>query len=213
MNGYTGFKFGEAKPYSPFSGGGSTFTGAKPPAYLSGLASFASPEEWETQGTAFIQNPQMLEKRMQLSQLGRQNQFEMAAMGDPIQAGQRAYTLGRESEEFNRLKMSAEAKRLQDQMAFQPQMEAIRSGIMSRMAGSLGISLPQASRPYQSGTGYNPTRMSGFSPNYSTSQQQQRPPSMGALSTMSGGPQPAGGLMGGQPSWMQSYQPPQFPRY
>jgi hypothetical protein len=91
-------------------------------------------------------------------------------MGNPTQARQRSYTLGREAEELGRLKMAEEGSRLQSQMAFQPQMDALRGGIMGRMAGRLGVQLPQMGQSYQSGTGYTP-------------------------------------------SWMQSYQPPQFPRY
>lgn len=159
MRGYTGFKFGEAMPYSSFGSGGSTFTSARPPSYLGGLSDLASSQEWMTQGTAFIQNPQMLEKRAQLEQAGKKRQFEMAAMGDPMEAGRRAYELGKLREEQEKQKLSS-------QMAFQPQMDAIRGGIMGRMAGRLGINLPQPSQQYSS-----------------------------------------------TPSWMQSYQPPQFPRY
>lgn len=82
---------------------------------------------------------------------GQQNEF------------QRAYAFGREEEELGRLRMAAEGRRLQSQMAAQPQMEAIRSGIMGRMAGRLGVSVPSGGpQPYSSGTGYTPS----WSPNY-----------------------------------------------
>jgi len=136
--------------------GGSTFSGATPPSYLSRLSSLASPEEWKTQGTAFIQNPQLLESRAKQEQLGRQRQFETASMGDPTQAGKRAYEMGLRTEELERLRMASEQQKLQSQMAFQPQMEAIRGGIMSRMAGNLGVTLP-------------PPSMGGYSSSYSPS--------------------------------------------
>jgi hypothetical protein len=169
MKGYTGFKFGEAGPSNPFSGGGSTFTGATPPSYLSGLSGLASPEEWKTQGTAFIQNPQMLQNRANMEQLGRQYEFDKSKMefdklkmGDLTQAGQRAYTLGREEDELGRLRMAAEGIRLQSQMAFQPQMDAIRGGIMGRMAGNLGVGMSKPQTSYSSGTGYTPSWMRSY---------------------------------------------------
>lgn len=166
MKGYTGFKFGEAMPYSPF-GAGSTFTGAQPPSWLSGLSSLATPEEWRTKGTAFIRNPQMLVNRAKLLQFGREFQQSLeqsgkARMGDPTQAKQRAYSLEREMEEFDRLKREADARRMQSQMAFQPQMEAIRSGIMGRMAGQLGVNLPQSSQQVSTGAGYTPSWMRSY---------------------------------------------------
>jgi hypothetical protein len=88
-----------------------------------------------------------------------QAQIGLAAIGDVGQAGQRAYTFGREQDEFNRLKMASEARRAQSQMAFQPQMDALRGGIMGRMAGRLGVNLPQMGPSYQSGTGYTPSWM------------------------------------------------------
>jgi hypothetical protein len=99
-----------------------------------------------------------------------QAQVGRAAIGNVQQAGQRAYTMGRETEELERLRMASQGQRLQSQMAFQPQMDALRGGIMGRMAGRLGVQLPQMGQSYESGTGYTP-------------------------------------------SWMQSYQSPQFPRY
>ncbi len=87
-----------------------------------------------------------------------QARIGMAALGDIGQAGQRAYTLGREQEELERLKMAAEGSRYQSQMRFMPQMEALRGGIMGRMAGQLGMNLPKFNgRPYSSGTGYTPS--------------------------------------------------------
>ena len=83
----------------------------------------------------------------------------LARIGDIRSAGQRAYTMGRETEELDRLRMATEGRRLQSQMSFLPQMEAVRGGIMSRMAGSLGVSLPQRSTAYFSGTGYKPSWM------------------------------------------------------
>lgn len=162
MKGYTGFKFGEAGPSNPFSGGGSTFTGATPPSWLSGFSGLASPEEWKTQGTAFTQNPQMLQNRANMEQFGRQYEFDKLKMGDPTQAGQRAYTLGREEDELGRLRMASEGQRLQSQMAFQPQMDAIRGGIMGRMAGNLGVGMSKPQTSYSSGTGYTPSWMRSY---------------------------------------------------
>jgi len=169
MKGYTGFKFGDAKPSTPFSGGGSTFTGATPPSYLSGFSGLASPEEWKTQGTAFIQNPQMLQNRANMEQLGRQYEFDKSKMefdklkmGDPTQAGQRAYTLGLEEDEMARLRMASERQRLQSQMAFQPQMDAIRGGIMSRIGRNFGVGMPKPQTSYSSGTGYTPSWMRSY---------------------------------------------------
>jgi hypothetical protein len=108
MKGYSGYKFGEAKPYNPFSGGGSTFTGAKPPEWLSGLSKFASQEEWESMGTAFIQNPQILAKRAELYQLGKRIDLES------------------EEEELNRLRMASEKIKLQKPMP--PQSQNVRFG-------------------------------------------------------------------------------------
>jgi hypothetical protein len=174
MKGYSGFKFGDARPYSPFSGafsgGGSTFGAATSPSYLSGFSGLASPEEWKTQGSAFIQNPQMLQNRANIASAGRKYQFETEAMGDPLAAGQRAYTFGREEDELNRLRMAAEGIKLQSQMAYQPQFDTLRSTIMGRMGEQFGVSMPKPQTPYSSGTGYNP-------------------------------------------SWMRSYQTPQFPNY
>ena len=124
-------------------------------------------DEWRwKKGTAFIQNPEMLANRLKYAQLGRQSQrqsqFEAAAMGDPTLAGQRAYTFGRDEDELNRLRMASEGRRLQNQMAFQPQMDAIRGGIMGRMAGNLGVNLPQMGGSYSSGTDYKPSWMQNY---------------------------------------------------
>ena len=107
-----------------------------------------------------------------------QAQIGLAAIGDVQQAGQRAYTLGRETEELERLRMASQGQRFQSQMAFQPQMDALRGGIMGRMAGRLGVQLPQMGQSYESGTNVGLRRSERYTP-----------------------------------SWMQSYQPPQFPRY
>lgn len=96
MKGYTGFKFGDARPYSPFSGGGSTFSAAKPPSYLSGLSSLATPEEWQTQGSAFVANPQMLQNRYQLEMLGSQRESQKAFQPQENELRR----LGMESEKF-----------------------------------------------------------------------------------------------------------------
>ena len=53
-------------------------------------------------------------------------------------------------------------KQLDELMAFQPQMDSISGGIMSRMGGNLGVSLPKSSSPYSSGTGYNPSWMRSY---------------------------------------------------
>ena len=117
---------------------------------------------------ANLQNVQAIETQRFQSELTPR--WSDSFMGNPFEARQRAYTSGREQEELERLRMAEEGQRLQSQMMFQPQMEAIRGGIMGRMAGNLGVSLPSMSQPFSSGTGYTP-------------------------------------------SWMQNYQPPQFPRY
>ena len=77
-------------------------------------------------------------------------------------AGQRALTFQRESEELERLKMASEGQRLQSQMAFQPQMDAIRGGIMGRMGGSLGVGMPKGPNPYSTGSGYTPSWMRSY---------------------------------------------------
>ena len=91
-----------------------------------------------------------------------QTRIGMAAIGDVRQAGQRAYTLGREREELERLSMASQAQRMQSQMKFMPQMEALRGGIMGRMAGKLGVALPNQGRTYESGTGYTPSWMQSY---------------------------------------------------
>lgn len=92
-----------------------------------------------------------------------QTSINLAKIGDVGQAGQRAYTFGREAEELERLRMANEGRRLQSQMSFLPQMEALRGGIASRMASNLGVSLPSGgNRPYSSGTGYRPSWMQSY---------------------------------------------------
>jgi hypothetical protein len=145
-----------------FGGGGSTFTGATPPSWLSGFSGLASPEEWKTQGTAFTQNPQMLQNRANMEQFGRQYEFDKLKMGDPTQAGQRAYTFGREEDELNRLRMAAEGMKLQSQMAYQPQFDSLRSTMMDRMGKRFGVSMPKPQTPYSSGTGYTPSWMRSY---------------------------------------------------
>ena len=83
-------------------------------------------------------------------------------MGNPTQARQRSYTLGRETEELGRIRMAEEGSRLQNQMALQPQMDALRGGIMGRMAGNLGVNLPQMGGSYSSGTDYKPSWMQNY---------------------------------------------------
>lgn len=96
-------------------------------------------------------------------QLGEaQASIGLASIGDVRSAGQRAYTLGREAEELERLRMANEARKMQSQMSFLPQMEALRGGIASRMASSLGVSLPQGGGSYSSGTGYTPSWMRNY---------------------------------------------------
>jgi len=68
---------------------------------------------------------------------------------------------------FERLKMQSEGRRIQSEMAFMPQMEAIRGGIMRRMAGSLGVNLP----PQSIGGGYS----GSYSPSSSWMQNYQVP--------------------------------------
>ena len=91
--------------------------------------------------------------------------------GQESMTRQRAYAMGREAEDLSRLKMQEEAQSLRSQMSFRPQIDALRGGIMGRIAGMTGVSLPA---------------------------QQQAPSQFSSSYT---------------PSWMQSYQTPQFPRY
>lgn len=95
-----------------------------------------------------------------------QSQIGLRSIGNVQAAGMRAYTLGREAEELERLRMASEGRRLQSEMAFQPQMEALRSGIMGRMAGQLGISMPAQASPYQSRSGYTPSWGTGYTPSW-----------------------------------------------
>jgi hypothetical protein len=69
------------------------------------------------------------------------------------------FPLMAEASELERLRMAAEGSRLQSQMRFQPQMDAIRQGIMGRMAGRLGASMVPPTQPYSSGSGYTPSWM------------------------------------------------------
>jgi len=84
--------------------------------------------------------------------------------------------------------------RARSQMAALPQMDALRGGIMGRMAGRLGVSLPQQTKsPEASGA-----------PSYMWNSMQSGLERSGGRSTT---PQFT------PPSWMNSYQSPQFPRY
>jgi hypothetical protein len=84
--------------------------------------------------------------------------------------------------------------RARSQMGFLPQMDTLRSGIMGRMASQLGVSLPQQTKsPEASGA-----------PSYMWNSMQSGLERSGGRSTT---PQFT------PPSWMNSYQPPQFPRY
>jgi len=73
------------------------------------------------------------------------------------QERERAYSFNLEKQELDRLSMASQAGRLQSQMSVLPQFEAIRGGIMGRMASNLGVSLPNQAQPYSSGTGYTPS--------------------------------------------------------
>jgi hypothetical protein len=85
-----------------------------------------------------------------------------AGIGDVRDAGQRAYTFGREEDELNRLRMAAEGIKLQSQMAYQPQFDTLRSTMMGRMGQRFGVSMPKPQTPYSSGTGYNPSWMRSY---------------------------------------------------
>jgi hypothetical protein len=80
--------------------------------------------------------------------------------GDAAQ--ERARVLQREQEELERARITSEGQRLESQMRLAPQMEAIRGGIMQRMAGNLGVNLPSQSQPYSSGSGYTPSWMQSY---------------------------------------------------
>jgi hypothetical protein len=73
------------------------------------------------------------------------------------QERERAYSFNLEKQELDRLSMASQAGRLQSQMSVLPQFEAIRGGIMGRMASNLGVNLPNQAQPYSSGTGYTPS--------------------------------------------------------
>ncbi len=115
------------------------------------------------EGSALLEQGKLNQKMPALGLAQSGVDIARAGIGDVGQAGQRAYTFGREAEELERLRMANEGRRLQSQMSFLPQMEALRGGIASRMAGSLGVGLPSGdNRPYSSGTGYRPSWMQNY---------------------------------------------------
>lgn len=69
----------------------------------------------------------------------------LAAIGDVNEAGLRAYSLGLERENLERANIVAQRARAESEARYLPQMEAIRGGLMSRMAGMLGVRPPQVS--------------------------------------------------------------------
>jgi hypothetical protein len=204
MKGYTGFKFGDARPSSPFSGGGSTFTGATPPSWLSGLSSFASPEEWKTQGTAFIQNPQMLQNRYQLEMIGseRERQKSFQPQQDEL------IRLGMESEKFG-LEDLKKRREIEQTIERGPRAYEDERGrylgpdknyeraaqslygqqlLQQKRLGELGLQKAEFEGSLLSGGGFRAS--SG---------------SMGSMGSMGQNSIPVGN------SWMRSYQVPQFP--
>jgi hypothetical protein len=143
-----------------------------------------------------------LQTTRNINRTGFESQFDPSSSDwfreSPEVTKLRQYQMGRESEDLDRLRMQEESQRLQSQMSFRPQMDAMRGGMMSRMAGRLGVQLPQMGG---AGRGLG----SGF------------PQQMGTMGG-AGGPQPSQSFQGGgrgmmPSSWMQSYQSPQFPRY
>jgi hypothetical protein len=173
----------------------------------------SNPAVGEAQRARFFRGQEQQALQSERAFREAQANIGLAGLGDVAEAGKRAYTVGRETEEFNRLKMAAEGQKYKSQMAFQPQMDIIRGNILERMSGQLGLGSQQAGGM---GGGFG----SGF-------------PQIGTM----GGPQPAQSFQGGMsrsgfgslgmqsygsssmggssltPSWMQSYQSPQFPRY
>ena len=129
-----------------------------------------------------------------------------------LESAQSAFGLRMQSEEYERQKkfqpqedelrnldLQFKKSQIQSKMAFQPQMEAIRGGIMSRMAGRLGIGSPTSSmggRHY----GSSPSLGGGSFSNLG----------MGSIPTF--GSSTSGSTSGYVPLWMQNYQVPQFPR-
>jgi hypothetical protein len=118
--------------------------------------------------------------------------------------------------ELRRLKLGQEQSQIQSQMAFQPQMDAIRGGVLGRMAQRLG--LPQAGGMGGGfGSGFPQMGTMGGAGSLQPAQSFQggmNRSSFGSLGMQSYGS--SMGSMGGgslTPSWMQSYQSPQFPRY
>jgi len=68
-------------------------------------------------------------------------------------------TLGGGMSNFGRLSEDYQTRKLQSEFSALPQMEALRGGIMSRMAGSLGIVLPKPAQQNQNATSYAPSWM------------------------------------------------------
>jgi hypothetical protein len=90
-------------------------------------------------------------------------------------------------EYLDRLRGVSQAESIQSQRAFRPQMDALRGGVMAKMAQNLGVALPQ----YQAGTKFPMAAMNQPAPQFK------------------GGTQ----FPVAQPPWMQEFQSPQFPRY
>ena len=65
-------------------------------------------------------------------------------------------------EAFGRLQMASEAQKLQSEMSFIPQMNAIRGGFMRRTASNLGITLPASQSSFSSDNGYTPSWMRSY---------------------------------------------------
>jgi hypothetical protein len=154
-----------------FGGGGNAQFGSNfNQAYASGLRSslFDDLNKKKAEQEEFFKGAGLRKSQQAFNQAGAD--IGLAAIGDVKDAGQRAYTLGREEDELNRLRMAAEGMKLQSQMAYQPQFDSLRSTMMDRMGQRFGASMPKPQTPYSSGTGY-------------------------------------------APSWMRSYQAPQFPKY
>lgn len=139
--------------------GGSTFSGATPPSWLGGLAQYASPEEWRTQGSAFVLNPSMLEQRYKFTQLGRQAAEEEA--NRPMverQAQIQRQQADLASRMFNPATYADDLRRQQEmerqKMAMENSAMMLRRKQMQQMGGRFGLG---TNPEFLRGLGISPT--------------------------------------------------------
>lgn len=174
-----------------FTTSGSTFVGATPPSWMAGLSQYASPEEWRTQGTAFIRNPLILKQRYDIANLGRFAAEQEA--NRPIferQADIQRRQLSIESSMFNPSEYSAQIKQQRDYEKAQRNYEMRKLQFQNQaldwkrqMMGRFGFG-----------------GMGGFGGFGQGGSREYSPQSSLALTPMAG-----------KPSWMNSYSTPKFP--